>query len=62
LDDVKERIRALVIEVSTKHGPQAFLSVLGRYGAKALRDIPVDSYDELIAHLGRVSAEGESAI
>ena len=62
VEAVKDRIRKLVIDVSTKHGSESFMAVLGRYGVKTLKEVNQDSYSELIAHLGRVLEQGPAAV
>lgn len=58
----KTQIRQLAIDVSSKHGSGAFMDSLGRFGVKAVRDLAVEQYGELIAKLTTVLAEGPVAI
>ena len=58
----KAKIRQLAIDVSSKHGSAAFMDSLGRFGVKAVRDLHVDQYGELIEKLSTVLAEGPAAV
>jgi outer membrane biosynthesis protein TonB len=58
----KAKIRQLAIDVSSKHGSAAFMDSLGRFGVKAVRDLNVDQYGELIEKLSTVLAEGPAAV
>jgi outer membrane biosynthesis protein TonB len=58
----KAKIRQLAIDVSSKHGSAAFMDSLGRFGVKAVRDLHVDQYGELIEKLSSVLAEGPAAV
>lgn len=58
----KAKIRQLAIDVSSKHGSAAFMDSLGRFGVKAVRDLHVDQYGELIEKLALVLAEGPAAV
>ena len=58
----KAKIRQLAIDVSSKHGSATFMDSLGRFGVKAVRDLHVDQYGELIEKLSTVLAEGPAAV